>query len=113
MGWFGKKDMKRDPQTGLISVKVGDTWIQESAETTVVRDMMSYFRGKNMSPGTAIHLSAWVSGFLAGSVGVATNAPADELIRQIHAAVAKGVEAGRKSQDPAIRELYEKSRGIK
>ena len=127
MGWFGKKNQfKSDPQTGLVSVKVGDTWIQERPEMMVTRDLMGYFRGKNYGPHDAIRLTAWVCGFMAGSLvymggtadpdqpGIgklaqdANKRMTDETIRD---AVAEGMEAGREGQNPALREAFEKAQG--
>ena len=112
MGWFGKKDqVRKDPQTGLTSVKMGDTWIQEKPEMMVTRDFSKYFRDKNIDFGDAIYLAAHFCGFMAGTVlaagGLVTD-PKDpkeqKLIQQMHDAIAEGIKAGREAQNPATRE---------
>jgi hypothetical protein len=115
MGWFSKKDqVRKDPQTGLMSVKVGDTWIPEKPELMVTRDFIRYFRDKHMSPGDTVYLTAWTCGFMAGGIVGMAGAPMDQpsvqkLIRQIHDAIDEGIKAGREGQDPAIRERYKKA----
>src|SRR5579864_7518948 len=69
MGWFSKKEqVRRDPQTGLISVKINDIWIEETPEMMVMRDFSKYFRDKNVGFGDATYLAAYCCGFMAGTV---------------------------------------------
>ena len=121
MGWFGKKEqVRRDPQTGLMLVKVGDTWIQEHPEIMVLRDFRKYFRDREIDFVDAVYLTAHFCGFLVGSAnelptGTLVHQPnVQELAKQaVAAGMEAGIEAGRQAQDPAITAQPEKAGGSK
>jgi hypothetical protein len=117
MGWFGKKEQeRRDPRTGQISVKVGDTWVEIPLHSIVQRDLSRYFREKGIGFGDSIGLTAWVSGFMLGTALAVGNIPdsdpqATELVENTHKTIAKGIAEGRAAQDPDLIARYKAAGG--
>jgi hypothetical protein len=117
MGWFGKKEqVRRDPRTGQMSVRVGGRWIEQPVEQMVLRDLQQYFRSRGISPGATVEYLVWAAGFMLGTVlaamGTADDDPhAGELVRGIHDGLAMGISEGRAALNPSVTAAYKAARG--